>query len=170
MKTRSKEHGGSSFLEFVLVGIPMIFVLFSTMELARGMWTYHTLAYAIREGTRYAIVHGSNCATSPNSCTVTLGRIATVIHAAGTGLDTSKLTLTFTPNTGTATTCTLATCMTNSGTWPPAIASSPGMILSISARYQFRSAIAMFWPGTRADTGPFPAVYFPAASTDTIQF
>src|ERR1051325_6804549 len=99
-RRRSGEHGGSSFLEFVLVGVPVIFVLFSTFEMARGMWSYHSLAYAVREGTRYAIVHGSDCASSPNSCTVTIANIASVIKKAGVGLDGSALSLTFTPNTG----------------------------------------------------------------------
>ena len=54
-------------LEFVLVGIPLIFVILSIFEIARGMWTYQTLAFAVREGTRYAIMHGKGCA-SPNTC------------------------------------------------------------------------------------------------------
>jgi Flp pilus assembly protein TadG len=47
-----KERGGTSLVEFTLVGIPMIFLLISTFEVARGMWEYHTLAYAVKEGTR----------------------------------------------------------------------------------------------------------------------
>ena len=58
---RNHRRGGSSLIEFTLVGIPLIFVLLSTFEMARGMWLYHTLAYAARQGTRYAIVHGVNC-------------------------------------------------------------------------------------------------------------
>src|SRR5215471_18790761 len=57
---RNRQRGGSSLIEFTLVGIPIIFVLISTFEMSRGMWLYHTLAYAAREGTRYAIVHGVN--------------------------------------------------------------------------------------------------------------
>src|SRR5205814_10672176 len=90
-RRRSGEHGGSSFLEFVVVGVPVIFVLFSTFEMARGMWSYHTLAYAVREGTRYASVHGADCASSPNACTVTVGQIATVVKRAVIGLDGSVL-------------------------------------------------------------------------------
>jgi hypothetical protein len=65
-------------LEFVLIGIPVIFVLISIFEIARGMWTYHTMAYAVREGVRYASVHGKGCA-SPNTCQVTIGQITSVI-------------------------------------------------------------------------------------------
>jgi Flp pilus assembly protein TadG len=58
---------GSSTLEFTLVGIPIIFVLISTFEMARGMWNYHTIAYAVKEGTRFASVHGIDCSTAPNT-------------------------------------------------------------------------------------------------------
>ena len=64
---RNRTRRGSSILEFVLVGIPIIFVLISLFEISRGMWTYHTMAYAVREGVCYATVHGKGCA-SPNTC------------------------------------------------------------------------------------------------------
>src|SRR5690242_13216787 len=49
---------GQSLVEFTFVGIPMIFVLIGTFEISRGMWMYHTLAHAVRDGVRYASVHG----------------------------------------------------------------------------------------------------------------
>jgi Flp pilus assembly protein TadG len=168
-RKRSSEHGGSTFLEFVLVGVPVIFVMFSTFEMARGMWSYHSLAYAVREGTRYAIVHGASCSTDPNSCTVTIGQIAGKIKTAGVGLDGSALDLTFTPNTGSAITCTMNNCLSNNTTWPPSSANSIGTPLTISANYPFRSGIAFFFPGSRP-TGSFPAMNFPASSKDLIQF
>jgi TadE-like protein len=168
-RKRSGEHGGSTFLEFVLVGIPVIFIMFSTFEMARGMWSYHSLAYAVREGTRYASVHGADCATSPNSCTVTVAEIATVIKSAGLGLDGSQLSLVFTPNTGTAISCAMSSCLTNNTQWPPSSANSIGMSVMISANYPFRSGIAFFFPGTRP-TGTMPAMNFPAQSKDLIQF
>ena len=45
---------GSTLLEFTLVGIPVIFVLISTIEMARGMWMYHTLCHAVKEAARFA--------------------------------------------------------------------------------------------------------------------
>src|SRR5258708_26191990 len=93
-KTRRRQKG-SSMLEFVLVGIPVIFVLISLFEIARGMWTYHTMAYAVREGVRYATVHGKGCA-SPNTVQVTIGQITSVIKAAGVGLPPSTTTVTLT--------------------------------------------------------------------------
>src|SRR5262249_45663384 len=82
---------GSATLEMTLVGIPIIFVLISVAEMARGMWIYHTLAYSIREGTRYASVHGRDCSIGGNTCSVTVGQIAAVIKNAAIGLDPADL-------------------------------------------------------------------------------
>jgi hypothetical protein len=51
MRTRKQRQRGSAMIEFTLVGIPMIFLLISIFEISRAMWNYHTLAFAIREGT-----------------------------------------------------------------------------------------------------------------------
>jgi Flp pilus assembly protein TadG len=172
MNRKQRTRGGCTLLEFTLVGIPLIFVLVSTFEMARGMWTYHTLSYAVKEGTRYAVVHGQNCAKPPNSCTVTIGQIAGVIQSAGLGLDGDTLSLTFTDAAGTATTCVLNTCIASytSTAWPPSTENAPGLKVKISASYPFNSVIAMFWPGAGSPMNGLGAVTFPATSRESIQF
>ena len=156
-------------LEFTLVGIPMIFVLISIFEISRAMWNYHTLAYAIKEGTRYAVVHGYNCSADPlNSCQVTVGQVAQRIQNAGIGLDATQLNLTFT-SSGSTTTCRLNTCLTNATAWPVAPIDIPGTPISISASVPFQSAIAMFWPGAGAGAN-YGTFNFTSASQDIIQF
>jgi len=148
-RNRRGRSGGTSMLEFTFVGIPLIFALISTFEMSRGMWMYHTLAYAVKAGTRYAVVHGQHCTIPPNSCSVSISQIASVIRYNGTGLPTDAVTLTFTPATGSATSCTLANCIANytSGYWPPSGANAPQTKVKITGVYAFNSAIAMFWPG-----------------------
>jgi len=169
-RRRKWQQGGSSLLEFVLVGIPLVFVLISTFEIARGMWTYQTLNYSVKRGVRYTIVHGWNCGQSGNACTVTVGQIATVIHDAALGLDNTRVNLTLTPSSGTAITCQLSDCLTNTTVWPPSTANAPGMSVTISATYPFSSMIAMVWPGTRGGAIRFAAVNFGASSNDLMQF
>lgn len=169
---KHRERGGSTLIEFTLVGIPMIFVLISTFEMGRGMWIYHSVAYAVKEATRYASVHGATCTTSPNTCGVTVGNIATVLKNSGPALIPSQLTVTFTPSAGDPINGTLASLLTNNTAWPPsspAGANAIGQKVTIAAKYPFRSAISMFWPGTAAQGGP-GLVYLPASSTDRIQF
>ncbi len=158
-------------VEFTLVGIPLIFILISTFEMARGMWQYHTLANAVKAGTRYAVVHGQNCSILPNACTVTISQIAQIIQFYGTGLPTDTLTLTFTPPSGAATTCTLSDCIAKqtTGYWPPAGANAPQSKVKITGVYAFTSGIAMFWPG--AGHTQFGGTFnFAADSRENIQF
>lgn len=177
---------GQSLIEFTFVGIPMIFVLISIFEISRGMWIYHTLAYSVKVGVRYASVHGYNCGLSPNTCPVTMGplssngadcayetsapspapSIATVIWCAGTGLDPTTTELRFTDASGTTTTCLLNACAAT--LWPPAGSNVAGNTISIQMVTPFKSAISMFWPG--AQTVSFGVANLPASSTDTVKF
>jgi hypothetical protein len=81
---------GATTIEMTMVGIPLIFTMISIFEISRGMWMYNTAATAVREGVRFASVHGVNCVYNtpgiPNSCEVTANDIVGVIRAgAGNG-------------------------------------------------------------------------------------
>ena len=167
---------GNSTLEFTLVGIPLIFTLISIFEMARGMWVYHTMAHAIKEGTRYTIVHGSDCdpiKNAPNNCLVKIQDIAQHIKDAGVGLEQDQLVVTFWSVSNGTHTCanpsTLTACLADSAVWPPSPDNIPGLPIRIDAKLTFKSAIAMFWPGTTKGMN-FGTLYFPATSQETIQF
>jgi len=176
MTDRRRRQSGNSLIEFTLVGIPLIFILISIFQMASSMWLYTSLAYAAKEGTRYAIVHGVNCSLNGNTYCVTVSNVAAVINSAARGLDPNQMTVTLTPSQGSATTDTLANLISGSTysttTWPP---SSPtgtnavGQQVTISVLYPFNSATSMFWPGT-TPMGPQGQIYLPASSTDLIQF
>jgi hypothetical protein len=155
-------------LEFVLVGIAMIFMLICLFEISRGLWAYHTLAYAVREGTRYASMHGMDCA-SPNTCTVTIGNIVTYMKNAGGGFDPDNTTLTFTPQTGSATSGTMTNLASSTTQFPPSGAAAQMNTVQISSKYKFKTILAMMWFGRRPinDSGTF---YLSASSAELIQF
>jgi len=178
--TGRRARRGNAVIEFTLVGIPIIFVLISIFELARGIWIYHTLAHAIKEGTRYAVVHGNNCVAAPNTCAATIQMIAARIRDAGVGLEPGQLRLTFISSTRTIAENTLTAYLANTQCWPihatcacgPAACDaggSAGMDLTITGTYPFQSAIVMFWPGAGGGIN-FGTYVLPAASTDRIQF
>jgi Flp pilus assembly protein TadG len=174
-KMRRRQRG-STLLEFTLVGIPLIFLLISTVEIARGMWIYATLAHAVRQGTRFTAVKGQNCVTSPNSCSVTIARIAQEMQRAGIGLDPAAFSnVTFTAYAGrTITHATLQDCLADTTSWPTTPGSSDpgattGADLEISVIYPFRTAMSMFWPGAGKASGA-GIFYFPASSRESIQF
>jgi hypothetical protein len=142
-----------------------MFVLISLFELSRGLWIYHTLAYAAREGTRYASFHGRGC-NSPNTCSVTIGQITQVIKAAGLGLDRDAVTVTFTAADGSESGDTMTNQLSNTTAWPVASANGPGQIVKISLKYPFRTFLGALW--SRGNTSQ--VLYLPASSTEAIQF
>jgi hypothetical protein len=172
---RQRQSGGNSLIEFTLIGIPVIFVLISAFGMCFSMWLYHSLSFAAKEGTRYAIVHGVNCSRNGNTYCVTVSNIATVINSAAPGLDPNQMTVTLTPSQGSATTDTLANLMTgstySSTNWPPASsgANAIGQTVKISLSYPFNSGISMFWPGYKP-TNALGRICLPASSADVIQY
>lgn len=161
---------GSVTLEFTLVGIPLIFALISTVEMSRGMWLYHTQAYAVNAGARYAVVHGEGCTTGGNSCGATVGSIATTVANAGVGLIAADWNVTLYSASGAHTqTCNpLSSCFGNNTAWPPSPDNAEGKGIAISGSYPFKSALAMFFPGTRPTE--FGAFNLPAYAQHLIQF
>lgn len=192
--TRSRRRGATT-IEMTLVGIPLIFILISVFEMSRGMWTYHTLAYAAKNGVRFSIVHGVNCVqttgdtppgSDPNNCATTIAAIATVVQNAAVGPDPANTLLTLTAGTTTGgstnyvqTLCYLATsstrpygtynaCSTFTSRWPPDNYNTVGTPIEITIETPFHSALSMFWPGSRPVK--FAAVNLYASSTDYIVF
>lgn len=169
---RRKSQRGATSVEMALVGIPILFTLVSIFEISRGMWVYHTMAAAIREGVRYATVHGVNCATAPNTCGVTAQQVAAQIKNFGVGLDLTNTHLTFiSGGAKDVTDVTLADCVAGTGgactaAWP--VTNATNTIIEIDGIVRFNSALAMFWPGSKVIS--FGQVWFPAQSSDVIQF
>ena len=171
--------GGQSLVEFTFVGIPLIFVLISVFEISRGMWMYHTLAHSVRDGVRYASVHGYNCTNNGNTCTVTMRQVAAVIRDAAIGLDPANTKLNFYtfPTSTTAKTqvgaqCTLDTttnpCSTTNTFPPPACNTPKACQVEIDITTPFQSALAMLWPGAKPVS--FASGTLGATSADAVQY
>ena len=61
------ESSGQSLVEFALMLPLILLIITGVFDVARAVWQENTLDYAAREGTRYAIVHGSGYC-SPSTC------------------------------------------------------------------------------------------------------
>jgi hypothetical protein len=114
----SEEQRGQSLVEFALLMPLMLLIITGLFDVARAVWEENTLAYAAREGTRYAIVHGS--AGTPAADPTDLGNplcnpgdlvicthIPNVVRAAAIGVPNITVTVTY-PDT-------------YAGTGPPAV-------------------------------------------------
>jgi Flp pilus assembly protein TadG len=141
-------HGrkGNNLIEFTLVAIPLIFVLFSIVEICRGMWDYHSLAQAVKAASRSASTRGQGCAGS--GCAMTVGQIASTISAYALGMPPSALNVTLTSGAGAVTCNPLSACTGSSAVWPPAGGNAVGSDIVISGSYNFTSMLMMFVPGT----------------------
>ncbi len=91
--------GGQALVEFSFVAIAFFILVLGTIDVGRAVWNYNTLAQATREGTRYAIVHGSlstdpsgpgsSYYTPPSTDT----KVTQTVKQFGSGLDQSQLTV-----------------------------------------------------------------------------
>lgn len=176
---RRNSRRGATTIEMTLVGIPIIFTLISVFEISRGMWMYNTAAHAVREGVRFAVVHGVDCVNNPpgvnNDCVQTAAQIAAVIQNDGVGLDPANTQLTFRAPAGTGGfQCNLNGTQIGAGTscssaWPPNPFNARGTPVEIVITTPFHSALAMFWPGAGGPQS-FAQVNLWANSIDTVQF
>jgi Flp pilus assembly protein TadG len=169
IRRRKNGRKGSTILEFVLVGIPIIFIFICIFEMSRGMWNYHSIAFGVREGSRYAAMHGVDCA-SPHTCQVSIGTITGVIRSNAPGIDPATVTLTFTPSSGTATSGTMSSLASSTTTFPPTGANAQGQNVKISANYAFQSILAVFWVGAGRGANYSGTFNLYTSSSEPIQF
>ncbi len=98
-QTTHQPERGQALVEFALVAIVFFIFVFGMIDAGRAVWNYNTLAQATREGTRYAIVHGSDSTapSGPGSETYTPPDSDTMVtqqvEKFGGGLNTSRLTV-----------------------------------------------------------------------------
>jgi hypothetical protein len=102
----SEEQRGQSLVEFALLLPLMLLIITGLFDVARAVWEENTLAYAAREGTRYAIVHGSaglpaadptdvgNALCNPGDIVICTN-IPNVVRAAAIGVPNLTVTVTY---------------------------------------------------------------------------
>ncbi len=86
---------GSALVEQALVIAMLLSVMFGIIDCARALYTYHFVANAAREATRWASVRGSSCNASLTGCQANPINVgAYVKNVSGMGLDPSLITAT----------------------------------------------------------------------------
>ena len=166
MTSRRRSGNGNAILEFTLTSIPLMFLLISLVQMCLGMWNYHTLAETIKLACRTAAVRGTDCAGL--GCAMTVGDIAKLIVAKGTGLMPGSLNVTLTSASGNINCDPITSCYTSATTWPPSGGNTVTSVISITGSYTFNSALSMVAPG--GGTVPFRPVTFYAVSQQPITF
>lgn len=88
-----REQAGQSLIEFALVLPLLLLIITGLFDVARATWQENTLAYAAREGTRYAIVHGSASLDGVVARSGNQQPVVDVVRAAAVGVPNVSVTV-----------------------------------------------------------------------------
>jgi Flp pilus assembly protein TadG len=81
---RERADQGQSLVEMALMLPVLVLLLVGVFDLGRAVWLSNSLAMAVREGTRYGVVHGALSASpaGPGSATYTAPDVDTAIASS----------------------------------------------------------------------------------------
>ena len=114
-------------------------VTFGLIEICLALYSYHFMAVAAREATRYAIVRGSSCTGFASACPAAASDIQSYVQGLGfPGINSANVTTTTTWSAYPAG----ATCM------PSASCNNPGNQVTVTVQYQFPLSIPFVPPTT----------------------
>lgn len=99
MSALGRGERGQALVEFALILPILLLLVVGLFDVARAVWQENTLAYAAREGTRYAIVHGS--ASADPSSSKDTADIASVVQKAAIGVPNVTVTVSYPDLSGT---------------------------------------------------------------------
>ncbi len=112
---------GQSLVEFSLSAIVFFVMVLGLIDVGRAVWNYNTLAQATREGTRYAIVHGSLSADP--AMTADQQDVIDQVEQFSGGLDLNQLNVT--------------------ATWPDG-SNEPGDRVTVESSYTYNPIFDLF--------------------------
>lgn len=113
----AREEGAQSLVEFAFTLPIFLLIVTGVFDSARAVWQENTLAFAAREGTRYAIVHGTGgnpvvgpCTScvNPPATNRNLDRIVTAVTSNAIGVYNISVTIDYPGVAGTV--CNYRTC------------------------------------------------------------
>ncbi|MEO6965529.1 MAG: TadE family protein [Acidobacteriaceae bacterium] len=122
---------GAAMVEMAISIVILLTIVLGIMKVCLALYTYHYISEAAREGTRFAIVRGSACASPGYECDATSAQIKTYVEGLGyPGIDPSVMTVTSAwsgyPVSGT---CVSAGC------------NGPGDLVTVIVGYKFPLSI-----------------------------
>ena len=126
---------GSALVEFALSVTIMATLLFGTMAMSLALYSYHFIAEAAREGSRYAMVRGSSCTAYSgftSACPATPAQIQTYVRSLNfPGINPNQMTVIAAfsayPTGGTCT--------------PSSLCNNPGNQVTVTVSYQLPVSI-----------------------------
>jgi Flp pilus assembly protein TadG len=96
LRRAARDDAAQSLVEFAIILPLILLIITGIFDVARAAWQENTLAYAAREATRYAIVHGSTSTSPIGPCTnCNNAVINTVVQDAAIGVYNITATLNY---------------------------------------------------------------------------
>jgi Flp pilus assembly protein TadG len=126
---------GSVTLEFVIMAMCFLTILFGLLDFGRALYTYNYVSYAVRDAARFAVVRGKSCTSFATDCPTNID---------GSGVTNYLKTVTLPPAIN-------PNNLTVTATWPggnpgcTGPVNSPGCVVKVNVKYNF-SFIIPFIP------------------------
>jgi Flp pilus assembly protein TadG len=139
---------GSTLVEFGLVAIILLSLLFGIIDFSRALYAYHFVANAAREATRFAIVRGGTC-TGLSSCPADADAISTYVfqmaQANGITQNSSDIETVTTWNNPPSSACNIKGY---SNGVDPQLPDNPGCVVQINVTLHFKFIFPLLPTGT----------------------
>lgn len=116
---------GTTTVEFAISALVMLMVLFGILECSLLLYSYHTVSNAARQGSRWAMVRGSDCVAS--ACPATADSVKSYVLTQVPLLDTSHVSVTTTWSSS-------SDCTVSSSSGP----AGPGCVVAVQVSYPFQ--------------------------------
>ena len=120
MASRIEGGRGQSSVEFALIAMLTLALIFGIMQSALAIYAYNFVAYAARSACRYATVHGAN-----SSQPATSSSIQSYVTGLVVALDPNQIAV--------------------SSSWSPD--TTPGSIVTVNVTYRFEPFATFAWSG-----------------------
>ena len=146
LRPDARHRRGNALIEFTLLGVPLLFITISIVAVSIDMWEFHNLAYSVEQTARYVTVHGATCTQNTNSCTITVGNVATYFKTQALALDPTQVIVTITDGSGTTTCNPVNSCTGSATQFPNPANNSVGSDVTIKATYILKNPVVLFWP------------------------
>jgi Flp pilus assembly protein TadG len=139
---------GNALIEFIFLGIPVIFITLSIIEASLAMWEFSSLSYTVSIATRFVVTHGRGCTKNGNTCSITVGNVANLLSSEAPALDPSKLNATLYTHATTTTCNPVNSCFSSTTQFPNSTDNGINLDVKIVATYPITNPLPMFWSGS----------------------
>lgn len=116
---------GTTTVEFAISALVMLAVLFGIMECSLLVYSYHTVSNAARQGSRWAMVRGSDCVAP--TCPANADSVKSYVLTQVPLLDTGNVSVTTTWSSSND-------CTVSSSSGP----AGPGCVVAVQVSYPFQ--------------------------------